>query len=206
MRCEEFQRILPEIEGSHSPEQREHLKKCSCCGDLVSDLNAIAQQAALLAEDEEPSPRVWNSLEIALRQEGLIRSPRQATAGAERGFRWNPRWVVPLAACCLTIFGLLLYERGGIPTQTSRPIPGNTNMQAEVMPADQAELLRIVAVQAPTLRASYESQLKAVNAYIRDAELSARRNPNDEISQQYLANAYEQRTMVYEMAMDRGLP
>jgi hypothetical protein len=48
--------------------------------------------------------------------------------------------------------------------------------------------------------------LRAVNAYIRDAELTARSNPNDEIAQRYLMNAYEQRAMVYHMALDRSLP
>ena len=82
MKCEEFQRILPEIEGSHSPEQEEHLKTCSRCSDLVADLSAIAQQALLLADDEDPSPRVWNRLEIALRQEGLIRGPQPVSTPA----------------------------------------------------------------------------------------------------------------------------
>jgi hypothetical protein len=56
------------------------------------------------------------------------------------------------------------------------------------------------------MRAGYESDLRAVNAYIRDAESSVRDNPNDAIAQQYLMNAYEQRAMVYEMAMNRALP
>ena len=80
------------------------------------------------------------------------------------------------------------------------------SLQPEGMSAEQDELLKVVAARAPALRAAYESDFRAVNAYIRDAELSARRNPNDEISQQYLTNAYEQRAMVYEMAMDRGQP
>jgi len=67
-------------------------------------------------------------------------------------------------------------------------------------------LLSIVASHAPGLRAGYASNLQAVDAYIRDAESSARENPNDEIAQQYLTNAYEQRAMVYEIAMARSLP
>jgi hypothetical protein len=56
------------------------------------------------------------------------------------------------------------------------------------------------------MRASYEANLEDVNSYIRDAEASTRSNPNDEQAQQSLMNAYEQRAMVYEMALDRSLP
>lgn len=45
-----------------------------------------------------------------------------------------------------------------------------------------------------------------MNSYIRDAEQSARANPDDEEAQQYLMNAYEQKAMVYELAMDRSMP
>jgi hypothetical protein len=67
-------------------------------------------------------------------------------------------------------------------------------------------LLNTVAERMPSMRAAYEANLRAVNAYIRDAEQSAHSNPNDEVAQQYLMNAYEQKAMVYEMALDRSLP
>ena len=56
------------------------------------------------------------------------------------------------------------------------------------------------------MRASYETELRHVNEYIRDAEQSAKANPEDEAAQQYLMNAYEQKAMVYELAVDRSLP
>ena len=71
MTCKEFERVLPELGESQSIEQESHLKSCSVCSELLSDLNAIARQARLLGPDVEPSPRVWNSIEITLRQQGL---------------------------------------------------------------------------------------------------------------------------------------
>jgi len=82
-------------------------------------------------------------------------------------------------------------------------LPGD---QATAMVPEEEEVLKLVAARAPALRATYESDLRAVDAYIRDAERSARTNPNDEIAQQYLMNAYEQKAMVYELAMDRSQP
>jgi len=77
MTCEEFERVLRELGDSHHIEQEAHLKSCSACSDLVSDLSAISHQARLLQGCEEPSPWVWNSIEAALRQEGLIRQPER---------------------------------------------------------------------------------------------------------------------------------
>ena len=67
-----------------------------------------------MQELAEPSPRVWNSIEIALRQEGIIREPQPGTlAGAASPRRWNLghgwlRWR-PLA---LVAFGIGVYQRG----------------------------------------------------------------------------------------------
>jgi len=217
MTCEEFGRVLPELEGDHhNIEQEQHLKTCSLCSGLVSDLHAISAQARLLAEDQEPSLRVWNSIAIALRQEGLIRDPQVSTRhlGSKLG-RWKLAWLKPVTLALVVGAALLLeFERipRGTPVaqQAARSVPviGTTagGSEGSLIDADQVQLLNLVASRAPALRAGYESDLRAVNAYIRDAETSARNNPNDAIAQQYLMNAYEQRAMVYEMAMNRALP
>ncbi len=209
MTCEEFERVLPELGGSHSMEQEAHLKSCSACSDLVSDLNAISQQARFLKDSEEPSPWVWNSIEVALRQEGLIRQPeREHSLTPAPLLGWKLRWLVPLAAAFLVAFGVLMHERGtgqphlsaGVVTARLQPSEGDP------MAIDDQQLLNTVAARMPSMRAAYEADLRSVNAYIRDAEQSAHSDPNDEVAQQYLMNAYEQRAMVYEMALDRSLP
>jgi len=214
MTCDEFERVLPELEGGHNREQEEHLRTCSACSDLVSDLNAITQQVRLLTDDYEPSPRVWNSIEMALRQEGLIHQPRpQLAPSVAHAPRWRFAWLVPITAAL--VFGaVLLFMHQHINNQVaqqSSPSPQVIETAAQPTEAslilpDEDQLLNIIAARAPALRAGYESDLRAVNAYIRDAELSARNDPNDQIAQQYLMNAYEQRAMVYEMALERALP
>jgi hypothetical protein len=208
MTCEEFERVLAELGGSHNIEQEAHLKSCSACSDLVSDLNAISRQAQLLKDSEEPSPWVWNSIEVALRQEGLIRQPaRQHSAALVPLLGWKLRWLVPVAAAFLVAFGILMHQRGtdrpgvSVATVTSPLLPSE-----DPMPSDDQQLLNTVAARMPSMRAAYEANLRSVNAYIRDAEQSAHSDPNDEEAQQYLMSAYEQRAMVYEMALDRSLP
>lgn len=197
-------------------EQEEHLKTCSACSDLVADLNAISRQSRLLQGSEEPSPWVWNSIEVALRQEGLIFEPQQGRSFLHPPrLSWKLRWLVPAAAVLLVAFGVLMHQRGTGPAQLvnqqSRPVGVVTaNLQpsnpADVMGGDDLQLLETVASRTPSMRAAYEANLRAVNAYIRDAEQSAHSDPNDEVAQQYLRNAYEQKAMVYEMALDRSLP
>ena len=214
MTCQEFQRVLPELEGDRSFEADEHLRMCSRCWDLVSDLDAITQQARLLQASEDPSPRVWNSIEIALRQEGLIRQAHSSPP-TRQWTGWRVQWLAPAAAVLLLISGFVLRQHQGGQTQlvprtvattkTSGP-PSAAETGTDQTGRDEDQLLSMVATRSPDLRAGYASNLQAVDAYIRDAESSARDNPNDEIAQQYLTNAYEQRAMVYEIGMVRSLP
>src|SRR5271163_2043523 len=97
MNCVELQQSLAEREDGSSVEQRAHLRACPACSALVSDLNLIAAAANQLQGADEPSPRVWNSIEIELRREGLIRPPRTSRPPLPSfGARWGAaRWLVP---------------------------------------------------------------------------------------------------------------
>jgi hypothetical protein len=211
MTCEEFERVLPELGSGHSMEQEEHLKSCPACSDLVADLNAISQQARHLQASEEPSPWVWNSIEVALRQEGLIRQPQHEHPLLHPPrLSWKLRWLVPAAAVFLVVLGVLMHQRGGGPRIAQPAGVETADLQhpspVDVMAGEDLQLLDTVGSRMPSMRAAYEQNLRAVNAYIRDAEQSAHSDPNDEVAQQYLRNAYEQKAMVYEMALDRSLP
>jgi hypothetical protein len=209
MTCQEFERVLPELGDGCSIEQEAHLRSCSACSDLVADLNAISQQARLLQGSEEPSPWVWNSIEVALRQDGLIRQPHlehSRTPAPLLG--WKLRWLVPAAAMFLVAFGVLMFQRGTFQPHVAEQTPPVGVMTAGLQPmaGDDLQLLKTVGERMPSMRAEYEANLRSVNAYIQDAEQSAHSDPNDEVAQQYLRNAYEQKAMVYEMALDRSLP
>ena len=213
MNCAEFQRVLPEtIEAGGSAEHQAHLISCPQCSGLVSDLNAISKTARLLRASEEPSPRVWNSIEISLRREGLIRQPLRDRSVADRSsWRWSLTWLVPVAAALLIGFGVIIYQRG----------PAQQSQVAEKVPAvapsrqvvnrpgandDDQQVLEAIGSRSPAIRADYAANLQNVNDYIRDAEESAQADPNDEEAQQSLMDAYEQRAMVYDMALDRSMP
>lgn len=104
MNCVELQQSLAEVEDGSTPEQSSHLKTCAECSELVKELNWIVAKASELEASDEPSPRVWNSIEVALRQEGLIRPQNLARRSTIPSFqaRWAQRdgWYRPRQFCC----------------------------------------------------------------------------------------------------------
>lgn len=199
MTCAEFQRHLPDfLDQSGSVELDSHLKTCGDCAELAASLGAIVNEARTLQASEEPSPRVWNSIEIELRKEGLIRQPQSQAHRAILAFltrRWGvAAWLLAATSALLVGAAVFLYDRPSAPKEEA-----NNLLRDE-------QLLRQVAVTAPTMRDTYERNLREVNAYIHDAEETVSAHPNDEDAQQALMDAYGQRSMIYDMALDRSLP
>ena len=71
MSCAEFQALLPELIGSGEDlAGHPHLKNCEFCRALLSDLETIAAAARQLLPVEEPPDRLWEQIEMAIRNEG----------------------------------------------------------------------------------------------------------------------------------------
>jgi hypothetical protein len=200
MTCVELQQSLAEIEDGSTAEQTAHLRSCPACTALVRELKHIVAAAGRLQEADEPSPRVWNSIEIALRREGLIRPQRTRFAA-----HWGAaRWLVPAAAMLVLAAGILM-ERGGLH-------PNRSQQAALVVPSENNadlnddELMQEVTDNAPAMKAAYQENLQQVNDSIRDAESFVQQSPQDEDARRSLMDAYQQKSMLFEMAMDRSLP
>src|SRR5499427_6836225 len=118
MTCVELRESLAENENGSRPEQRAHLKNCPECAALVADLLVIACAAGELRAAHEPSPRVWNSIEIALRQEGLIKpqhSHHSLLPSFGSSWDWS-RWLAPVAALLLIAAGIYVRQYSHSPT------------------------------------------------------------------------------------------
>jgi hypothetical protein len=68
------------------------------------------------------------------------------------------------------------------------------------------DLLQEIAQQSPALQAQYADNLRRVNQYIQDAKSVVAANPNDDEARRSLMEAYQQKAMLFELAMDRSLP
>lgn len=211
MNCAELRKSLAEIEDGGNVEQQAHLKSCPRCSAFIAELNLIATAAADLRGMDEPSPRVWNSIEIALRQEGLIHAPRQGrslipTLGSPWGWA---RWMAPAAAALLIVAGIYVRQHSfSPPVAESAPQPVLSEPVSDVAVAglNDDDLLQEVAQQTPLMQAQYADDLRRANEYIQDAKGIVAANPNDEEARRSLMEAYQQKAMLFELALDRSLP
>lgn len=209
MTCVELQESLSEIENGGSAEQLAHLKSCPECSALVRELVLIASTAADLRSANEPSPRVWNSIEIALREEGLIRPQFGSRSRAASHSTWNwLRWLAPVAVVLAMTAGVRLRQHEHTPEVASVETPAVYPPEAAASMAglNDDDLLQEIASQAPALQAQYTENLRRVNEYIHDAQGFVDANPNDEEAHRSLLEAYQQKAMLFELAMDRSLP
>jgi len=205
MNCVELQQSLAEGEDTRTLEQEAHLRACPACSELVGELDVIVEAASRLPGADGPSPRVWNSIEAALRKEGLIHAP-----GAHRpsfAARWGAaRWLVPAAAMLLVV--VALYERHQLlPNETSPQGSLATRAtpvaHANLSGLNDDDLMQEVEDNAPTMRAEYAENLRLVNESIREAQGLVDESPNDADARRLLMDAYQQKSMLFEMAMDR---
>ena len=219
MTCAEFQAVLAYIiDNGGNAEQQEHLRQCAVCSDLVSDLKYIAEQAKLLVPMMDPSKKVWDGIKSSLEREGLVKdSARGSLLGSTPLTRWGPaNWLLPVVAALLVAVGLLYYQnRTGGQQATLQPSSDNAaDASIQAAPLQSAsmgdvqdqQMLSEVAAHVPVLSQSYQQDLQRVNAYIADARSLVSRNPDDEESRQALMEAYQQKAMLYNMAMRHSLP
>lgn len=213
MTCGELQVSLLDNEDGSAAAQQAHLKNCPQCAALVADLLVIACTASELRGLHEPSPRVWNSIEAALRREQLIRPQhRQSSLLPSFASSWGwGRWALPVAAALLITIGVVVRQNSpshelAHNNYASRPAVANTTLDASVAGLDDDDLLAEIAQQAPALQAQYSENLRHVNQYIQDAKDSVAANPNDEEAHRALMEAYQEKAMLFELALDRSLP
>jgi hypothetical protein len=204
MNCLQFENAVSAyLEGSRTSEQQAHLISCSACSNLLADLNLISAEAVSLREVDGPDPRVWNALEAQLRREGLIREPARPLL-ADFFWRWRTAWLVPVTAALVIAAGIKLYHPAKI--GDNQPLPKASIARTSPVPAMSAEdkdVLRTVS-RPPARAVAYQNDMDQANAFIRDAQEAMRNDPNDIYSQQLLMNAYEQKQMLYRLALDQS--
>jgi len=86
--------------------------------------------------------------------------------------------------------------RMAAPAVESEPSTPDSSME------DQ-QFLSAVSTLAPSMRASYQNQLQSVNADIRETQAYVNQNPGDVDARQHLMDAYQQKALLYQIALDR---
>ncbi len=69
--------------------------------------------------------------------------------------------------------------------------------------AEDEQFLSEVSERAPSMRSTYENQLRAVNSEIRETQEYIKHFPGDADARQHLLEVYQQKALLYRMALDR---
>ena len=207
MTCVELQESLVENGSGSNAEQQAHLRNCPECAELVADLLVIACCANDLRADHEPHPRVWKSIEASLKREGLIRPQRRSLSLLPSfGSQWSwAHWLTPAAALLLVSLGIYFRQQTRTLDIGSQNPPMPRTTFSDIAGLDDDDLLQEVAQQSPALQAQYADNLRRVNAYIQDAKTVVDADPNDEEARRSLMEAYQEKAMLFELALDRSL-
>lgn len=146
--------------------------------------------------------------------------------------RWSAWWLVPVAAALVAGASYVVTHKPTTTVAQQPPViqtpasqtpaaqtpatvaqatppqataPQNIGKRTAVEPPPSTEdqqFLSEVSQSAPSMRATYEDQLRSVNAYIRAAQAYLDQNPDDEDARQHLMEAYRQKALLYQMALD----
>jgi hypothetical protein len=84
------------------------------------------------------------------------------------------------------------------------PEPATAGRAAASAPSSEdQQFLSVVSTLEPAARATYENELQAVNADIRETQAYVKRYPGDADARQHLMDAYQQKALLYQIALDR---
>jgi len=92
------------------------------------------------------------------------------------------------------------------PHTSRQPVAETPVEQAEVSAppsSDDQRFLNEVSTRMPGMRMTYENQLQTVNNEIRETQAYINLHPGDIEARQHLLEVYQQKVMLYQMALDR---
>jgi hypothetical protein len=202
--CQRFDLLLPDyLEGRDHPEVAAHAADCVYCGALLGDLLLVRAEAGEIG-NEEPPARLWANVRARLAEEGLIRPSRSRRAWLD----WFLRPVPAAAFAALLLGGFLaLRSLGHLPWHPApAPISAvvvDPHLEASVKEMELAFKDRSATLD-PSMKASYEEGLKALNSEIEECRSSLSRRPDDGLAREYLASAFNEKAAVLASALEAG--
>lgn len=115
--------------------------------------------------------------------------------------------MVPAAALLLISLGIYLRQHSPTSDTAAQSVTAEPAIvsDAAIAGLNDDDLLQEVAQQSPALREQYADNLRHVNQYIQDAKTIVAAEPNDEEARRSLMEAYQEKAMLFELALDRSL-
>ena len=207
MRCEEFDvHAARWLEGERTPEAAGHLQSCTRCSTRMADLELIISAAATLPELEAPE-RIWTSLRSELEREGLFRERKSLVERLREMLPAAPRTALATAAISALALLLLMAPDSPLEQVSRQPVDStsrwNLTRVHDQLASAEAQQDREVHLRDPEVVASYHQNLALVNNLIGECQKKVSEDPNDELSRQYLATAYQQKAELLNALSER---
>ena len=226
MQCKELENVLEQDQIAPLPEEaRAHVATCVACQSLVADFNAILAAAERLPAEVAPPERVWISLRAQLEAEGIIREQIHAPAPEPSSFwqtlsaLFRSRTLATVAVGLVIVLAAFFQNRSGqsanqsslttpsaVAPEPSDPFASTTAALGE----QERELINIERVgttarkPAAPVDASLQKNLRELDQFIAECNQHLKEQPQDELTREYLAAAYQQKAELLSAMIDRG--
>lgn len=207
MRCEDFDVHAERwLEGERTLEAAGHLQSCTRCSTRVADMELIVSAAATLPELEPPE-RIWTALQAKLEREGLFRERKSPVERLLEMLPAAPRTALATAAISALAVLLLVVPESPLEQRPGRA--GNSESRwnltrvHEQLASAEARADQDVHLRDPEVVASYHQNLALVDNLIGECQKKVNEDPNDELSRQYLATAYQQKADLLNALSER---
>lgn len=212
MKCEELELAIEQDGLSPLSEAaRAHVAGCAPCKNLLADFTAIARAAERLPAEVAPPERLWISLRAQLEAEGIFREQ----AAPQRAGWWES-----LAAgfrgrmLATTAVGLVLVAAVTFQLRRTPALLGTVPAAVPQAYVTTAAMLQLHAqgvtdtllksAQATPAVASMRDNLQIVDNFIAECEQRVRQQPDDDDAREYLSGAYQQKSELLAVMMERG--
>lgn len=203
MNCEQFRTTLQDSDDgvSCTPVMEVHRRECLACSEMLDDLLWISREAPSLAAANlaEPPSRIWASLQIQLREEGIIQERKpERDARVVPTFGWFRRLAPGFAYAAVFAIALgaayfySLYQR--VPGPALNPALA----VAPIPPPPSPPINDVLQKVPPEQRAIYVSNLNEVDSSIQQLRMYMAAHPEDPFAREDLLSTYQQRTRLWE--------
>jgi hypothetical protein len=210
MQCSELEFVF-EQEGIPplAPEAREHLASCSSCKQFVAEVTSIVALAHQLPAEVDPPEHLWISIRAELERESVIRVAHQPAVGASWWESFADLFRSRLLAGA-AVAALVMVAAGVSFRTPDAPMgePGDDNFNTTVSALRQQEHdlanMQLASTNVSAVDTSLRQNLQQVDEFIADCEHRVHEVPSDELTREYLTNAYQQKAQLLSAMMDRG--
>lgn len=218
MNCEKYQELISElVDGVLTAEDCQrvelHLNACPGCAGAHGDLKAIVEFCREHRGEYEAVPNeraLWVRISNTLEAEAADSARANVPNGAGWWFRlMNRRWqvsfpqlagavaVIVLVVSLATVLSIRNFSVGGSGVQTAGITLGGNNVSLEDRYRQQQQAIaywneRVELNKArwsPQMRETFDRNMGVIDAAVNDSMKQLRQNPHDEISEEILNDA-----------------